>query len=237
MHSLFPMPGARWRWLATTLAAVTILCGCASSVGSSNGILAKTPAQIVAAAKSAAAGAATVHVAGSILGDGTPISVEMELVSDKGGQGRITLEGFDIQLVNVDNAVYINSGEGFYARFAGAAGARRLRGRWLKGSARGEALGPLDSLTNLGELIGGALRAHGPLSRGTPATVDGQRAVAVTDLDRGGTLYVASTGVPYPLEIVKPGPGGGELVFDRWNQPVSLEPPANAINIKQLQGR
>ncbi len=39
----------------------------------------------------------------------------MELVSGKGGQGRIVLDGVTIKLVNVDNAVYINSGAGFYA--------------------------------------------------------------------------------------------------------------------------
>ncbi len=57
----------------------------------------------------------------------------------------------------------------------------------------------------------------------------------MTDPARGGTLFVASTGTPYPLEIVEPAPGGGELLFDRWNQPVVLEPPSGAINIKQLQ--
>ncbi len=237
MRSPSPTPGACWHWPALTFALAVILCGCASSASSGNGVASKAPAQIVAAAKSAAEGAATVHVAGSILGDGTPIAIDMELVSGKGGQGRIVVEGQTVKLVNVDNAVYLNSGAAFYARFTGAAAARRLQGKWLKASARGAALGPLVSLTNLGKLLGGALGAHGPLSRGVPTSVRGQKAIAVTDLARGGTLFVASTGAPYPLEIVKPAPGGGELEFDRWNQPVALEPPAGAINIKQLQSR
>jgi hypothetical protein len=227
--------GALWHWPALALALAVILCGCSGSASSGNGVASKAPAQIVAAAKSAAEGAATVHVAGSILGDGTPIAVDMELVSGKGGQGQIVVEGLTVKLVNVDNAVYINSDAAFYTRFTGATAARRLRGKWLKGSARGAALGPLVALTSLGKLLGGALTAHGPLSRGVATSVSGQKAVAVTDLARGGTLFVASTGAPYPLEIVKPAPGGGELVFDRWNQPVELEPPAGAINIKQLQ--
>ncbi len=237
LRSPSPTLGACWHWPAPAFALAIVLCGCAGSASSSNGVASKAPAQIVAAAKSAAAGAATVHVAGSIFGGGTPISVDMELVSGKGGQGQIMIEGLTVKLVNVDNAVYVSSGAAFYARFAGAAAARRLRGRWLKASARGAALGPLAWLTNLGKLLGSALSAHGALSRGVPTSVRGQEAVAVTDLARGGTLYVAGTGAPYPLEIVKPAPGGGELVFDRWNQPVVLEPPVGAINIKQLQNR
>jgi hypothetical protein len=50
-----------------------------------------------------------------------------------------------------------------------------------------------------------------------------------------GTLYVATTGTPYPLEILKKGGSGGSILFDRWNQPVTLTAPANAININQLQ--
>ena len=46
-------------------------------------------------------------------------------------------------------------------------------------------------------------------------------------------MYVARTGTPYPLEIVKR--GAGKLVFDHWNQPVSLMAPASPININQLQ--
>ncbi len=78
-------------WLAATLA------GCGESPSSSNGVASRTPAQIVVAATEAAAGAATVHVAGSIVSEGRPISINMELVAGKGGQGRITLAGLDLQ--------------------------------------------------------------------------------------------------------------------------------------------
>jgi hypothetical protein len=78
-----------------------------------------------------------------------------------------------------------------------------------------------------------ALSSHGPLARGAGATVAGQRAVAVRDTARGGTLYVASSGTPYPLEIVER--DGDRLVFDRWNQAVTLAVPVDAIDIRQLQ--
>ena len=63
--------------LACCLMASAMLAGCAGSSPSENGLASKTPQEIVAAAKAAAAGAATVHVAGSILDARTPISVDM----------------------------------------------------------------------------------------------------------------------------------------------------------------
>jgi hypothetical protein len=216
---------------------VALLAGCGSSRPSDNGVAAKTPVQIVAAAESAAAGAATVHVAGSILSEKEPISLDMELVADKGGKGRLALEGLSIELIDLNRAVYIKGDSAFYRRFAGPTAARLLPGRWLKGLAAAGPLASLASLTNLSKLIDGTLAGHGALSRAGRATIDGQSAVGVRDANGGGTLYVATTGAPYPIEIQRNGSGanpGGRIVFDRWNQPVALQAPADPINIKQL---
>jgi hypothetical protein len=229
------MPGGAHALVALTLAAA--LAGCAGSSSTGNGVASKTPAQIVALATSAAVGAASVHVAGSILGEGKPISLNMELDAQKGGKGQVTLGDLSIELVNVDRAVYIRAGAAFYSRFAGRAAARALQGRWLRGSNTAGPLASFTSLTNLRKLLSDALAGHGALSRAASTTVEGRQAVAVSDAAGGGTLYVASTGTPYPLEILKRGAGGGKLVFDRWNQSVSLTVPPNPIDISQLQSR
>jgi hypothetical protein len=230
--SLASLPAYRFA-LVFALAATLAACGDSSQRG--NGVATRTPAQILALARSAVAGAATVHVAGSIVSDGKPISINMELVAGKGGEGRIVLEGLGIDLVNADGALYIRGASAFYSRFAGPRAAAVLQGKWLKGAADGEAMAPLASLTDLGKLLDSALAAHGALSRAPATVIDGQKVVGVTDLANGGTLYVAATGVPYPLEIAKSAGGGGRLFFDRWNRPVTLTPPASAINVKQLQ--
>jgi hypothetical protein len=214
------------------LASGALLAGCAGGASGGSGVAAKTPTQIVATAEAAAATAASVHVAGSILSEGKPISLNMELVAGQGGQGRVSLDGISFRLVGVDDAVYVSGGSAFYTRIAGASAARVMRGKWLKGAQAG-ALRSLASLTRLGTLLGNALSGHGPLVRAADAIVAGRRAVAVRDAARGGTLYVASGGTPYPLEIVKR--GGDRLVFDRWNQAVTLTVPVDAIDIRQLQ--
>ena len=47
----------------------------------------------------------------------------------------------------------------------------------------------------------------------------------------GGTLYVASTGKPYPVEVFKGGSDGDRVDFDRFNQAVKLSPPTNTIDL------
>jgi hypothetical protein len=224
------------------LLASIVLTGCGSSTSSSSGVASKTPLEIVDASKSAAAGAATVHVAGSILSEGKPISLDMELVGkngvgDNGGRGRLTLGGLEVKLIAIDKAVYVKGNEAFYTHFAGARAARLLQGKWLRGSAAHGPLAAFASLADLGKVLDSTLQDHGPLSSAGTTTVDGQKAVAVTDRAKDGTLYVSAGGVPYPLEIVKSGrgAGAGKLVFDRWNEPVTLAPPTNSIDVDQLQ--
>jgi hypothetical protein len=224
------------------LLAVIVLAGCGSSTSRGSSVASKTPAEILDSAKSAAAGAATVHVAGSILSQGEPISLDMELVGrsgvgDNGGRGRLTLGGLGVKLIAIDKAVYVKGDDAFYTHFAGAQAAHLLHGKWLKGSAEHGPLASFASLVDLSKVIDSTLQDHGPLSSAGTTTVNGQKAVGVTDRAKDGTLYVSASGVPYPLEIVKPGRGAGasKLVFDRWNAPVTLAPPTDSINVKQLQ--
>jgi hypothetical protein len=232
---------SRFAFLPTTalVLAAIMLAGCGSSASKGNGIAAKTPAEILLAAKAAAAGAATVHVAGSILSEGKPISINMELVGsngvgDNGGRGRLTLGGLGIKLIAIGRSVYVKGDTAFYTHFAGRTAARLLRGKWLKGSAEHGPLSSFAALADLSKVIDSTLADHGTLSRVTATTVNGQQVVGVTDAANDGTLYVATVGAPYPIEIVKSGAGAGKVIFDRWNRPVTLAPPTNAINISQL---
>src|SRR5690242_9922251 len=86
------------------LAAALALAGCGGSSSSGNGIESKSPQQILEATKSAASTASSVHIKGSIVSSGKPISLDMELLAGKGGKGTISQEGFTIQLVQTGGA-------------------------------------------------------------------------------------------------------------------------------------
>jgi hypothetical protein len=216
------------------LLLAVVLPGCGSSSPAS-GIASKSPAQIVAAAKAAADGAATVHLAGTLMSEGKPLNIDLELLAGKGGRGRITLEGVSINLITVGGSVYVDGSQAFYRRIAGPAAARLLQGKWLKAPESSGNFASLASLTDLAKVIDSTLANHGTLARAGTKTIDAQRVVGVDDVSQGGTLYVAAKGSPYPIEVVKDGGRGGRIVFDRWNQAVALAAPVNAININELQ--
>jgi len=229
--------GARRRRAGAAAATLALtLAGCGSSSPPGNGVSSKSPQEIVSAARGAVAGAATVHMSGSILSEHKPISLDMELVAGKGGKGQITVEGLRVDLIAVERAVYVNGSRSLYARLAGPAAASVLQGRWLKVPSTSGSFGSLSAVTSLTGLVDTTLAEHGNLTRTGGRVIGGTPAVGVTDASRRGTLYVAATGEPYPLEITKAG-SGGRIVFDRWNQPVTLAPPPDPINVNELSGR
>lgn len=208
------------------------LAGCGGS-SSDNGVTSKSPDGIVSAAANAVNRASSVHVAGSIVSGGVPLSLDLNLVSGKGGRGQMSESGLTFRVVHVGQTVYIQGTSAFWKHFGGAAAARVLSGRWLKAPATGQ-FASIALVTDMQQLMTSVLASHGTLSKGGVTTIRGQQVVAVTDKTQGGTLYVATNGQPYPIEIKKRGNTGGQIAFDRFNQQVSLTPPAGAIDISQL---
>jgi hypothetical protein len=214
--------------------SIMALAGCGSS-STGSGISSKPPAEIIARAKEAAGTASSVYISGTIVSKGVPVSLEMELLAGKGGRGRVAQNGLSFELVQVGGVIYINGSAAFYRHIGGPAAAQVLRGRWLKASASTPEFAPISALTDLRELMSSALAGGGPLTKRGITTVHGQKVVAIDDASQGGTVYVAATGKPYPFEVVNDGGKGGTVAFDRWNEPVTLVAPANAIDVTKLR--
>lgn len=216
--------------LCTLLLAGTVAaCGSASD----NGVASKPPNAILASARQAINGARSVHVSGTVSSNGTPINLDLHLVTGKGGEGQMATSGLSFQLVSLDNSVYIKGTPAFWRHFGGAAAATLFAGKWLKAPASGD-FASFAALTNLPQLFSSALGTHGSLTKGKSTTAHGRSVVPLKDAAQGGTLYVATTGTPYPIEIAKPGAAGGRINFDQFNQSVPLTAPTDAIDITQL---
>ncbi len=214
--------------------AVAALGGCGGSSG--NGVASKSPTEIVAAAKAAVDGASTVHVSGSTVTGGSPITLDLSLVTGKGGRGRLAENGLSFEVIEIDGTIYINGSSAFYTHFAGPAAAQLLHGKWLKASTSNTSFAGLSSLTDLHKLLNAALTtSNNTLVAAGTSTVGGQPVVGVKDTAQNGILYVATTGPAYPLEITKSGTGGGTITFSEWDRPVTLTAPTNAVDIEQLQ--
>ncbi len=210
------------------------LAGCGGS-SQGNGIAAKTPSEILASAKVLADDASSVHVFGSIPSAGSPIALNLYLRAGRGGRGQLSENGLAFELIQIRGTAYIKGSNAFYRHIAGPTAAQLLQGRWLKASASTGSLASLVSLTNLSQLLDTTLTGHGALVKGATATVAGRRVLALKDPAEGGTLYVATTGPPYPVEVTKGGAGAGSIVFDDWNEPVVVTAPEDAIDINQLE--
>jgi hypothetical protein len=217
------------------LALVALLAGCGGG-SSGNGEASKSASQILADSKAAAKDASSVHVHGTIVSDGRPLKIDLRIDGSKGGKGTLTINGSNVDLVRIGDTAYIRGSEAFYRQVAGPAAAALLKGKWLKASAKTGDLASLADLTAMGTLFNQALKPEGSISKGGESTVDGQKVIAIKDADRG-TLYVATTGDPLPIEITRPsGSSGGAVHFDDWNEDVALEAPKGAIDLSSLGG-
>jgi hypothetical protein len=213
--------------------ALAALAGCGGSSG--NGVASKGATEIVDESKLAADGATSVHVSGSVNSAGSPVTLDLNLAAGKGGKGEISQNGFTFKLILVGDTAYISGGSAFYRHLGGAAAAQLLAGKWLKVPATTGEFASFSSLTDMRKLIDTTLASHGTLKKGATTSVSGQSAIAVTDSAKGGTLYVATTGKPFPLQISKGGSESGTISFGRWNEPIAIAAPSSSVNLAELK--
>jgi hypothetical protein len=235
--SIGPMRFVAARWLAAAALLFGLLgAGCGGTSGpSDNGISKETPAQIIADVRAAVASATSVHIVGAGSSGGTNLALDLQLVAGKGGAGRVSYSGLTIQIVRIGQKLYFKGSEAFLHQYAGAA-APLLAGRWFVVSASRHGFASFGPLTDLVSLTGHILASHGALAKGETTTIRGQPALAITDTTGGGTLYVATTGPAYPLEL-RPRTGKTGLIsFSNWDKPVALTAPPSPVDYAKLTG-
>jgi hypothetical protein len=216
--------------LTAGLIAVAV-AGCGGSSSSGIGIASEPAQTILKSTVGAANSLKSVHAAGSIVSGSQHIAVDLQLVNGVGGRGQITLNGLAFQLVGLGNYAYMKADPQVWQKAgAPAAAAKALEGKWLRTPASGQ-FASIAQLTDIHQLFGQLLKPHGKLKTGTVSTVAGQKVVGVTS-DQG-TLYVAATGRPYPVQLVKNGSEGGRLSFDRFNEGITVTAPTNTIDLPQ----
>jgi hypothetical protein len=221
-------------WLAVFTVA---LAGCGGGGGAkSNGVADLTPTQIIAQMKEAVSTAKSVHITGSGTTGGTKLSLDLQLQKGTGGSGHIEINGYGFDIVRIGDKLYFKADEKALDHFAGSVAAKLLAGRWFEVPAGSSGFGSFTPFTDLQKLMNQILTASGRVEKGDETKVDGQPAIALTDAKNGGTLYVATTGPAYPLEL-KPGKNkSGKISFTDWDQPTTLTAPKNALDYAKLTG-
>ena len=226
---------------ARSLAAAALVfgvlgAGCGGTSGrADNGISKETPAQIIAELQAAVATATSVHVVGAGAAGGASLALDLQLVAGRGGSGRIAYNGLTIRIVRIGPKLYFKAGEAFLRQYAGAA-APLLANRWFVVSASHAGFASFGQLTDIVTLTGHILASHGTLAKGETTTIRGQPALAIIDTTGGATLYVATTGPAYPLELRPETGKTGLISFTDWDTPVSLTAPRDPVDYAKLTG-
>lgn len=212
----------------------------ASPSSSGNGVADLSANEILAKATAALKAAKSVRIKGQV-SEGSE-SVELDLAySGDDSAGTIALSGQRIELRRIGKTAYIRGSRGFWTANGGEAYAQLLTGKWLKAPVTDRRYGPIAELTDLDKAAGGILKPDGEITKADRKTVAGVEAIGLVQKGTGGgTLYVATTGEPYPLQLVS-GPqvkGKGTIQFVDYGKAVTVpEPPADTvIDVTKLPG-
>lgn len=239
------------------LVAVLFVAGCGggggggSTGGGQSSALASKPANVVVRdAANAVKSASSFRMSGQVSsGSGIlgakSLGLDLTVVPGKGATGSMTLAGSKVDLVVTGNNGYLRAGSAFWKLVAAKEGSGQAGGmvaqlfadKWIKFPASDKAFGGLTDPANPNSLFKSLTNSHGRLENKGDTTYKGQSVVAIHDTTQGGTLYVASTGTPYPVALIKVGgKESGSLTFDNWNQSVTLTAPKGALDLSQFGG-
>ncbi len=226
-------------WVAVLLAVAlsAALAGCGSS---DNGVASKSGKEILAASKAAAEGADSVHVVGKSSQGRLTLSINLEL-GRNGGRGQVSLFGLDYEAIRIGDTVYVKGSPTFYKTVLSPT-AKVPQGTWVKAPANSGKLGQAASFTELRPQLDRMLSSPGSVTKGASTTVNGQKAIELKETTKlyKGVLYVATTGKPYPIALVKNGGKAkserekGRTVFSKWDEDVSLSAPSPVVDVGSL---
>jgi len=231
---------------AVAVSAALLLAGCGGSSASSaasstapasNGVADKTADQILAATTAAAKAQTAVHVSGKGTSGGQTMGIDLQLSKGKGGFGSITLAGDTLKIVSDGTTVYFKGDKTFWTNQASAAAAALIGDRWLKAPVTNASFASLAQFADFDTAVGQFIKPDGAITKGEQKSVNGTPAVAL--VSTSGSLWVATTGDPLPLQISN-GKPGEELTFADWGKAVDVtsQIPAekDTIDLSKLGG-
>jgi hypothetical protein len=276
--SFWPGSNVVSRRLLPGLAAACLFAGVIAGCGSSSttpkpasgkpaahtGEASKPPAQILADAAAALRKAGSYRMQArmtQLTRQRQHIRMSVDVFSAQTLSVSMTFNGLSFKLISVANKAYMEAGQKFWDKEThNSAAAALLAGRWLVGPTR--SFGSLASVAgemSPSRLAGCMIKQHGHLSIAGYTTVDHRPAVVLHDAGNGagnqrGTLAIATTGVPYPLQVTASGkqqPGGakgpcgssgsgpssvGTITLSGFGHLGKLRLPAHPINLNSLGG-
>jgi hypothetical protein len=219
------------RVIAVAVGAGVLVAACGSSGPASNGVANESASQILTAAVNAMKSASSGSVSGTEVESGKSESLSGSFFAVDADVTLVT-NGETINVIKVGANDYIKAPSAYWASSGvPSADLGKVNEVWISIPDSTAGLGSEFTLSGLASSL---TKDVGTLEKGTTSTIDGQAVVAITSTSQKGTLYVATTGTPYPVEVTKTGSGGSTLTFSGWNQGSTPTAPAGAETIAEL---
>lgn len=196
-----------------------------------NGMEEKSAAQVQQAATAAIEGASGVRVTGTAISEGRPVEVDLR-IQDGSSSGTIIIEAARLEITTVGSNAYVQ-GDQQALEVLGMppASAQLGANRWLKLSAQ-EA--PALEGFSLDSFAAQLARNDSPLDPEVEQTeLEGKKVVVVSSQD-GSTLYVANTGVAYPLRAEDKGQDAGQVDFTEYGADFDIAAPLGTVELSEL---
>lgn len=200
-------------------------------MGKPNGVEALRPKAILKKAREASAQARSVHIVA------TSEDTELDLVvADATSDG--SRRSGDVKILTrvVDGTLYIKAQTAYWEEAFGAKEADKIGDKWVAGDLRNPKLKAWRETTLKAPIMEQFLNPQGASEVGDIGSVAGQPAVPVTT--QVGTVWVATTGRPYVLEITtaQSAQMASKAQFTQWNEKVAIAAPPQkkTINLSEL---
>ncbi len=221
--------------LAAVAASGLVLAACGGGGGSGSGSGSedsKSADQVVKDAQQALRGASSYHLAGSIVQNGSTMTMDVKVQGKDTAAGRLDEGGgLAFDFIETGGKLYIR-GNSFIAHFAGAAAASAIGDRWIAAGAddphfqdAATAIGGFTDPSGLADSLGS--QSGGSFSKNGTTTVNGQTAVVIKSKD--GTLDVADSSPAYPLHLE--GGSKGHIDITEYGANFDISAPSDAIDL------
>lgn len=217
--------------VSAALATVLLLSSCAAAA---NGVAAKSAPAIVDAAGAALVSAHTFEIQATSAGSGTPATLTFKIEGKNLGEGTFVTSSLSFQAEELHGTDYFRS-QTLWSQVGGPTLQGALGNRWVYISASSstatELTAVFGTLTSPPTVAKQLTKDAQTSVRGKVGTVDGQPVISVTE-PKAGTIYVATTGKPYPLRWEQG--SVGRVVFSNFGAHFNIEAPKGAVNLAAI---
>ena len=224
-----------WLTVSTALLLTAISMG-APSIAAASGFTSMSAAQIVSTAVKDSAAASSLSVDGTVNQPGSDITLDL-LVSASGmSEGTLSINGGSVRVIEIDAVGYFKADTKFWTKYASAAAADLLVGKWVYGPMTSSPFSTFKQFLSPRKVISSIFdNPQGPFKKGGTSTVEGQRVIAITGTG-SGVLYVATTGEHFIVRVqATKGSSNGTISFTHYDRPVRPKKPAGGVNLQQLE--